>query len=385
MDFELSEELVAMRDMARSFAEKEIKPHREADEKEHRFRPELVKKMADLGFFGCVIPEQYGGNGAGHLASVIITEEIARVSASWGLPFNMQTMGPGLTILAWGTEEQKRKYVPALVKADIFGCFAITEPNTGSDVASMETTAAEDADGFVMNGSKTWISNAQVADVGLVFAYTDKNAQPKHKGMSCFVVEMKNNPGIEARAIEGKLGLYCAPTGTITFENAKIPKSALLGAKGDGFKICMSMLDCTRLSSAARAVGVARACVEESVKYSLERKQFGQPIADFEMIQDQIARMKVEEDAARLLVWRAAVKRDRGERNTLEVSMAKYAAGEAAVDAANEAVKIFGSYGYSTEYPVERLLRDAKSYQIVEGTSNIQKTIIAAYALGRRK
>lgn len=385
MDFELSEELVAMRDMARNFAEKEIKPYREADEKEHRFRPELVKKMADLGFFGCVIPEQYGGNGAGHLASVIITEEIARVSASWGLPFNMQTMGPGLGILTWGTEEQKRKYVPALVKADILGCFAITEPNTGSDVASMETTAVEDADGFVMNGSKTWISNAQVADVGLVFAYTDKNAQPKHKGMSCFLVEMKNNPGIEARPIEGKLGLYCAPTGTITFENAKIPKGALLGAKGDGFKICMSMLDCTRLSSAARAVGVARACVEESVKYALERKQFGQPIADFEMIQDQIARMKVEEDAARLLVWRAAAKRDRGERNTLEVSMAKYAAGEAAVDAANEAVKIFGSYGYSTEYPVERLLRDAKSYQIVEGTSNIQKTIIAAYALGRRK
>jgi glutaryl-CoA dehydrogenase (non-decarboxylating) len=385
MDFELSEELVSMREVARNFAEKEIKPHLNDDEKEHRFRPELVKKMAELGFFGCVIPEEYGGNGAGHLASVVITEEIARVSASYGLPFNMQTMGPGLGILNWGTEEQKRKYVPALVKADIMGCFAITEPNTGSDVASMQTYADETADGFVLNGSKTWISNAQVADMGLVFVMTDRKAEPRHKGMSCFLVELKNNPGIEARPIDGKLGLHCAPTGTITFENAKIPKSALMGKKGDGFKICMTMLDCTRLSSAARAVGVARACLEESVKYALERKQFGSAIADFQMIQEQIARMKVEEESARLLVWRAAAKRDKGERNTLEVSMAKYAAGEAAVNAANDAVKIFGSYGYSTEYPVERLLRDAKSYQIVEGTSNIQKTIIASYALGKRK
>jgi glutaryl-CoA dehydrogenase (non-decarboxylating) len=385
MDFNLSEELIAMREVARDFAQKEIKPYLDKDEKEHRFRPELVKKMADLGFFGCVIPEQYGGNNAGHLASVVITEEIACVSASWGLPFNMQTMGPGLTILNWGTEEQKRKYIPALVKADMLGCFAITEPNTGSDVASMETYAAETADGFVVNGSKTWISNAHVADMGIVFAYTDRNAQPKHKGISCFIIDLKNTHGIEARPIEGKLGLHCAPTGTITFEDAKIPKTALLGPKGDGFKICMSMLDCTRLSSAARAVGVARACLEESVKYALERKQFGSPIADFQMIQDQIATMKVEEEAARLLVWRAAAKRDKGERNTLEVSLAKYYAGEAAANAANNAVKIFGSYGYSTEYPVERLLRDAKSYQIVEGTSNIQKIIIASFALGRRK
>lgn len=183
MDFNLNEELIAMRDVARDFAAKEIKPRQDADEKEHRFRPELVKKMAELGFFGCVIPEEYGGNGAGHLASVVITEEIARVSASWGLPFNMQTMGPGLAILTWGAEEQKRKYVAALVKADIMGCFAITEPNTGSDVASMETYAQETADGWVLNGSKTWISNAHVADMGLVFAFTDKNAEPRHKGI----------------------------------------------------------------------------------------------------------------------------------------------------------------------------------------------------------
>ena len=385
MDFELNEEQIAMREMARDFAEKEIAPLIEEDEKEHRFRPELVKKMAELGFFGCVIPEEYGGNGAGHLASVILTEEIARVSASWGLPFNMQTMGPGTTIVRWGTEEQKQKYVPPLVNAETLGCFAITEPNTGSDVASMETYAVETDDGFVLNGSKTWISTAQVADVGLVFAYTDKKAEPKHRGISASIVDLKNTPGIESRPIETKLGLFCAPTGEIAFEDAKIPKDALLGKKGEGFKICMSMLDCTRLSSAARAVGVARGCLEESAKYALERKQFGRPIADFQMIQDQLARMKVEEDTARLLVWRAACKKDKGERNTLEVSMAKYAAAEAAVHAANEAVKIFGSYGFSSEYPVERYLRDAKSFQIVEGTSNIQKVIISGYVLGKRK
>ncbi len=385
MDFDLNEEQIAMREMARDFAEKEIAPLIEEDEKEHRFRPELVKKMAELGFFGCVIPEEYGGNGAGHLASVILTEEIARVSASWGLPFNVQTMGPGTTIVRWGTEEQKQKYVPALVNAETLGCFAITEPNTGSDVASMETYAVETDDGFVLNGSKTWISNAHVADVGIVFAYTDKKAEPKYRGISAFIVDLKNTPGIESRPIETKLGLFCAPTGEIAFEDAKIPKDSLLGKKGGGFKICMSMLDCTRLSSAARAVGVARGCLEESAKYALERKQFGRPIADFQMIQDQLARMKVEEDTARLLVWRAACKKDRGERNTLEVSMAKYAAAEAAVHAANEAVKIFGSYGFSSEYPVERYLRDSKSFQIVEGTSNIQKVIIAGYVLGKRK
>ena len=385
MDFELNEEQIAMREVAKDFAEKEIAPFIEEDEKEHRFRPEIVKKMADLGFFGCVIPEEYGGNGAGHLASVVLTEEIARVSASWGLPFNTQTMGPGTTILNWGTEEQKKKYIPPLVNADLFGCFAITEPNTGSDVASMETYAVETDDGFVLNGAKTWISNAHVADIGIVFAYTDKKAEPKYRGISAFIVDLKNTPGIESRPIETKLGLFCAPTGEIIFEDAKIPKDALLGKKGGGFKICMSMLDCTRLSSAARAVGVARGCLEESVKYSLERKQFGRPIADFQMIQDQLARMKLEEDMARLLVWRAACKKDKGERNTLEVSMAKYAAAEAAVHAANEAVKIFGSYGFSSEYPVERYLRDAKSYQIVEGTSNIQKVIISGYILGKRK
>jgi glutaryl-CoA dehydrogenase (non-decarboxylating) len=220
-----------------------------------------------------------------------------------------------------------------------------------------------------------WISNAQVADVSLVYAYTDK--AKKHKGLSCFLVDLKNTPGIKTAAIETKLGLFCAPTGEISFEDAKIPKDALLGEKGEGFKICMWQLDNTRLGCAARGVGIARACHEESVKYALERTQFGRPIADYQMIQAQIAEMYVEYEAARLLVWKAAYEKDQGERNTLSTSVAKYYAAEAAVSAANTAMKIFGSYGYSSEYPAERYFRDSKSLQVVEGTSNIQKIIIA--------
>lgn len=383
MDFGLSEELVAMKELARDFAQKEILPTLEEDEKAHRFRPERVRKMGDLGFFGVLIPEEYGGTGAGFLASVLMTEEVAKVSNSWALPFNMQTMGPGLTVLHHGTEEQKRKYLPKWVSGEYLGCFAITEPGTGSDVAGMKTTATEDGDWFVLNGTKMWISNAHVADAGIVYAYTDRSARTK--GMSAFVVDLKNTPGITTVPIETKMGLPCSPTGEIIFENARIPKSALIGEKGAGFRICMWMLDNTRVSCAARAVGVGAACLEHSVKYANEREQFGQLIGDFQMIQDQIATMYVEHEAAKLLVYRAAWLKDQGVRCTLEVSCAKYFAAEACVNAANTAVKIFGSYGFSTEYPVERLYRDCKSFQIVEGTSNIQKMIIAGYALGRRK
>ncbi|MBI2954625.1 MAG: acyl-CoA dehydrogenase family protein [Chloroflexi bacterium] len=383
MDFDLSEEQIAMRDLARDFAEKEIAPIVEEDEKHHRFRPEIVRKMGELGFFGVVVPEEYGGTAMGLLSSVIMTEEVAKVSASYGLPFNMQTIGPGYVILNYGSEEQKRKYLPALVNAEMLGCFAITEPGSGSDVASMKTTATEYDDCFVLNGQKTWISNAQVADIGIVYAYTDRAA--KARGMSAFAVELKNTPGITTVPIESKVGLHSAPTGEVIFEDAKIPKSALIGQKGDGFKICMSMLDNTRMSCAARAVGVGRGAIDAAIKYANERMQFGQPISDFQMVQDQIAQSLVENDAARLLVWRAAANRDKGARNTMEVSMAKYFAAESAVNAAGNAVKIFGSYGFSTEYPAERFFRDSKSFQIVEGTSNIQKIIIAGFALGKRK
>jgi glutaryl-CoA dehydrogenase (non-decarboxylating) len=381
MDFKLTEEQEAMREMAKNFAEKKIAPTMEEDEKEHRFRKEIVKEMGRLGFFGCIAPEKYGGNEAGYLAASVMTEEVARISPSWGLPFNLQMNSIQSVLLNFGTEEQREKYIPKLINADWLGCFAITEANTGSDVASMKSQAQEVEDGFILNGTKMWISGVPVADVGIVYAYTDKAA--KHKGISAFMVDM-HLPGVTQKSIDSKLGLFCAPTGEIVFEDVKLPKEALVGKKGDGFKICMSMLDNTRLSSAARGVGVARACLEHSVRYANEREQFGQPIASFQMIQEQIAEMYVEEEAARLLVHRAAWNRDQGAKNTIEVSCAKFYAAEVAVRAANTAVKIFGSYGFSTEYPVERFYRDAKSYQIVEGTSNIQKMIIARHALGAK-
>lgn len=387
MNFELPEEVELLRQNARRFAEEVIKPKQDEDEKHHTFRPEWVRQMGELGFFGTVIPEEYGGVGMEHgfLAAAVVSMELARVSASWSLPVNMQMLGPALTILRFGSEEQKQTYLPKLVSGEYLGCFAMTEPNTGSDVASMKTHADKQPDGgFVVNGQKTWISNAHVADCGLLYAYTDREAEPKHKGMTAFVVEPKNFEGVSAVPIEEKFGLFCSPTGELLFEDAKVPAKAVLGGEGEGFKICMSQLDGTRLSCAARAVGVGEACLEAATQYANERKQFGRPIGDFQMIQAQIAQMVVDHEAARLLVLRAANKRDRGERATRETSVAKYFAAEAAVHAANETMKIFGSYGYSNEYPAGRLLRDSKSYQIVEGTSNVQKMIISGYALGRR-
>jgi glutaryl-CoA dehydrogenase (non-decarboxylating) len=384
MDFELPEDIREMRNQAKRFAQERIAPIVKEDEAAHRFRPEIVREMGELGFFGTVIPEEYGGLGLenGHLAHVAMTMEIAKVSASWGLPFNMQMLGPALTLLKFGNKEQKEKYIPGLVKGELLGCFAMTEPNTGSDVASMKTTAAETPDGFVVNGNKTWISQAQVADVGLLYAKTDPKAQPAHKGITAFFYELKNTPGVSTVPIEGKLGLHCSPTGEVYYEDAKFPKSTLLGGVGQGFKVCMTQLENTRLSCAARAVGLGAACLEVARDYALERKQFGKRIADFQMIQSDLAEMFVHHEAAEMLVYRAAWKKDRGQATAADVSTAKYFAAESAVAAANTAIKILGSYGFSTEYPVERFLRDAKSYQIVEGTSNIQKIIISRALLG---
>ncbi len=388
MDFAFTEEEKMVQEMARDFAQNEIAPLVEKDEKEHLFRREIVKKMADLGFFGCIAPEEYGGNNMGYLAATIITMEIAKESPSYGLPFNLQMNSIQSVLLEFGTEEQKKKWIPPLIKAELLGCFALTEPDVGSDIASMKTTAKEVSDGWVINGTKMWISGVPVADVGIVFAMTDR--EKKHRGMSAFIVDM-HTPGITQRAIEEKLGLHCAPTGEIVFEEVKVPKDAIVGKPGDGFKIAMYMLDRTRLSCAARAAGVAEKCFELAKKYANERIQFGVPIIQHQMIQDQLARMWCEHEAAKLLVFKAAWILDQirlgkaAERPTLHVSTAKYYSAEAAVFAANEAMKIYGSYGYSTEYPIERYYRDAKSYQTVEGTSNIQKIIIARHFIEEKK
>ena len=381
MDFDLSEELLAVQDAARQFAEKEVAPTVDEDDREHRFRRDLVRKMGELGFFGCVIPEEYGGTNTGFLSLVIITEEIARIHSSLRVAINMQ-LGPAMALVEFGSEELKKRYLTKIVNAELLSCFAITEPDAGSDVASMRTRAARDGDFYVLNGSKTWISNAQVADVALVYAYTDP--EKKHKGMSAFLVDLPQ-PGVTAKAIEDKLGTNASPTGELFFDNCKVPRTNRLGNEGDGFKICMTDLNYTRLSCAAGAVGLARACREGAVKYANQRVQFGQKIGEFQMIQDLIAQMVVQEEAARLLVHRAAALKDKGRSNNRETSIAKYYAGEAAGFAADCALRIYGAWGYSKEYPIERYFRDSRSYQIVEGSANIQKLIIAQDALGYRK
>jgi glutaryl-CoA dehydrogenase (non-decarboxylating) len=382
MDFKLSEELQALRETARDFADKEIVPYVEKWEEQSYFPREVMKKMADLGFYGTLVPEEYGGNGMGFLAGTIVTEEVARASASLRVTLNMQTFGPAVSILRYGSEEQKKKYLPKIVSTEMISCFAITEPNAGSDIMSMKTTAIPKGDYFLVNGSKTWISNAQVADLCILYAYHDPAA--KSKGLSTFLLDM-HLPGISTRPLN-KLGLHSAPTGEITLEDVQVPKNALLGTLGDGVKHVFGSLNQTRLSCAAGGIGIAQACLEAAVKYCNERSQFGQQIGQFQMNQDMIAVMATELEAARLLVYKAAVQKDEGNLgNVLETSMAKYYAGEVAGKAADFAMRILSAYGYSTEYPVARYYRDAKSIQIVEGTANIQKTIIAMDQLGYRK
>jgi len=379
MDFELSEELAEVQKLARDFAEREVAPTAAKDDREHAFRKDLVTKMGDLGFFGCLVSEDDGGNGLGFLAYALISEEIARIHSAIRVYLNMQA-GPAVTIAEFGSEEQKKKFLPALLSGEVVGCFAITEPDTGSDVASMKTAATRDGDGYVLNGTKIWITNATVADAGIIFAYTDRSQ--KHRGMSAFYIDL-NQPGVSRREFD-KLGTHASPTGELTFEDFRVPRERLIGQEGDGFKICMRHLNHTRLGCAAGAVGLARAARDAAVSYANQREQFGQKIGQFQMNQDLIAQMVVQEVAARLLVYRAAQLADRGRPYNLEVSIAKYAGGEAATFCADVALKIFGAYGYSTEFPVERYYRDAKAYQIVEGSVNIQKLIIAQDALGYR-
>ncbi len=380
MNFELTEDQRLIQDTARRFAAEEIAPTLEQEEAKHEFRADRVAKMGSLGFFSCALPEELGGSGMGYMESVLMAEQIARISASWRLPFNMQNLGPALTVAKFGTAAQKKKYVPGWVAGTQLGFFAMTESNTGSDVASMKTHAIDKGDHWEVHGSKMWISQAHVGDAGLLYAYTDRSKG--NKGMTAFIIEPKNWKGCTARAIETKLGLKCAPTGEFAFDGMKVPKENVLGEPGDGFRICMWQLNQTRIGCAAGALGVAGGALDIAVKYANERTQFGKPISQHQMIQAQIAEMAVEHAAAQMLVYKAAWLKDNGKPNQYETSVAKYAASEAAVHAANECMKIYGSFGFSTEYPAERFYRDAKSLQVVEGTSNIQKIIISGMASG---
>jgi len=382
MNFDFTEEQLMMKQLARDFALKEIRPVVEEDESKHRFQKELVKKMGELGFFGCAIPEEYGGSNTGFVTHAIITEEIGRVSGSLRAPFNMQAMGTAREIFEYGNDEQKKKYIPKLVSAETLGCICITEPNAGSDVAAMRTKATGAGSHYLINGSKNWITYGEVADIGIVYAYTDP--EKKHKGISAFIVDM-HTPGISSAPMGEKMGWSACPTSEIFFEDVKVPGENLMGKEGEGFKYCMGGLDNTRLSAAAGAVGVAQGLLDESIKYANEREQFGKSVSQFQMVQEVIARMVTDIDAARLLTYRCAFLKDKGVPSTTETSMAKLFSCEVASRVSDLALQVLGAYGYSREYAVERLLRDAKLYQLLEGSVNIQKIIIAGDVLGFRK
>jgi len=384
MDFQLSKELTMLQKAVREFAKKKIAPNAdEWDAKDYFPYKEAVLPMGELGFYGTVIPEEYGGEDMGWLAAMIVTEEIARCSSSLRVQVNMQVLGCAFTIFKYGTEAAKKKYIEKLCSAEYLGGFGITEADAGSDVMAMSTVAEEKDDHYVLNGSKTWISNADIADALICYAYTDKDKGSK--GLSAFVIEPKNFAGIKTSGLD-KLGSHSSPTGEVFLDNVKVPKENLLGKPGDGAKILFSSLNHTRLSAAAGGVGLAQGCLDEAVKYCNTRKQFGKTIGSFQMNQDMIAQMAAEIDAARFMVYRAAVEKDKGNLNNgLDVAKAKYLAGEVATKASNFAMRILGAYGYSTEYPVARFYRDAPTYSMVEGSANICKMIIALDALGVKK
>lgn len=384
MEFSWTKEQEMLRKSVREFANKQLVPYLSEWDKEHYFPyEEALKPMGELGFFGTVIPEEYGGVGMGFVASMIVTEEIARAASSLRVQINMQELGCAYTIYRYGSDGLKQKYIPKLVAAEYVGGFGITEPDAGSDVMGMQSTAEDKGDHWLLNGNKTWISNAHMADVLIYYAYTDKSKGSK--GLSAFVIEPKNFNGIQTTKLD-KMGSHCSPTGEVFLSDTRVPRENILGKPGDGAKIVFSSLNQTRLSAAAGGVGLAQACLDEIIKYCRQRKQFGKSIGDFQMNQEMIGQLSAQIEGARLAVYKAAYFKDQGKLNNgLDVAQAKYLAGEAADKAAGFAMRILGAYGYSTEYPVERLFRDMPTYYMVEGSANICKMIIAQDQLGMRK
>jgi butyryl-CoA dehydrogenase len=381
MHLELTDEQRAVREMARKFAEEYIVPVARDNDVNERFPGDIIEKMGELGLLGGPVPVEYGGAGLDHISHALVTEEIGKACSSVRTTISVQISLVELSLTRWGTEEQKRRYLPAMCSGKLIGCFGLTEPNAGSDPSGMETTAVADGDQWLLNGRKVWISNGGVAGLAIVFAQTDKSKG--HRGIGAFLVE-RDTPGLSSRDMHGKLGLRSSNTGELILEDCRIPKDQSLGKVGDGFKVAMSALDNGRYSVAAGCVGICQGCVDASVRYAKDRKQFGRAIGSFQLVQDLIARMIVDTEAARLLVFRAGHLKNQGVRCTREVSIAKYFASEAAVRCALDAIQVHGSYGYSNEYPVERYLRDAKVATIYEGTSQIQKLLIASQDLGIR-
>ena len=379
IDFELTDEQRLIRETAREFADNEIFPRARDNDRNEHFDLELVQKLGDIGYLGPIVDEQYGGRGLDYRTYALIVEEVGRADSSARTVVSVQTSLVCSSIQRWGSEEQKREWLPRLCTGEILGCFGLTEPNTGSDAANLATRAVKTGDGWKITGQKQWISMGNYAKVALVFAQTDP--EQKHRGLAAFLVPTDSD-GFSSSSIHGKLGLRASDTAELSLDGVEVGDEALLGQVGDGFKVAMSALDSGRYSVAAGCVGICQGCVNASVAYSKERLQFDRPIASFQLVQEMIADMVVDTEAARALVWRAGWLKDTGQPNTKETSVAKLYSTEAAVRSANTAIQVHGGSGYVDDYPVERYLRDARVTTLYEGTSQIQKLIIARAETG---
>lgn len=375
MDLNLKPEQEMIRGLVRDFAGREVAPTAaERDEKEE-FNRQIIDEMGRLGFNGICFPEQYGGSGGDTLSYIIAVEELSRACASVGISLSATVSLCAWPIFAYGSEAQKQQYLVPLLQGKTIGAFGLTEPNAGTDAAGQQTTAVPDGDDYIINGSKMWITNAQEAETYIVMAMTDRSKGTK--GISAFIVE-KGTPGFTFGPKEHKMGIRSSITAALNFDNVRVPKANLLGSEGAGFKIAMTTLDGGRIGVAAQALGIAQAALDEAVRYSKERRQFGRPIAQFQAISFTIADMATKVEAARMLVYKAAWLKDKRQPYAKEAAMAKLFASDIAMEVTTDAVQIFGGYGYSREYRVERLMRDAKITQIYEGTNQVQRMVIGA-------
>ena len=379
MDLDLSDEQRLIQETAREFVDREIAPRARENDRAARFDRGLARRLGEMGYLGAPVPEEHGGRGLDYVSYGLIVEEVGRGDSSARTVVSVQTSLVCGSIERWGTEEQRRRWLPGLCSGEALGCFALTEPDAGSDPAAMRTGAQRIDGGWRIGGQKMWISLGNVAEVALVFAQTDP--EKRHRGIACFLVPT-STPGFSTQEIHGKLGLRASDTASIGLDEVEVPDDALLGDVGDGFKIAMTALDSGRYSVAAGCVGICEGCVQASVAYARDRRQFGVPIASFQLVQEMIAEMVVRRDAARLLVRRAGILKDQGRPNTAETSIAKLYATESAVECANLAIQVHGGSGYVDDYPVERYLRDARVTTLYEGTSQIQKLIIGREATG---
>ena len=378
VSFEIDEDHLAVREMVREFAESEVRPIAAAIDESHEFPAATTKKMAELGLLGMFVPDNYGGAGMDYLAYVIAIEELSRVCATHGVIASVNNSLVCYPIMTYGTETQKQKYLVPLAKGEVLGCYCLTEPNAGSNAANQQTTAVAEGDHFVLNGAKIFITTAGPADVLVVYTATDRSLGPK--GITAFIVDA-STPGVNKGKKESKLGIHASDTREIHFENARVPKANMLGEYNKGYTVALATLGGGRIGIAAQALGIAQAALEAAVKYAGEREQFDRKIGEFDAIREMLANSAVEVDTARLLVYQAAWLRDQGRPHVKEASLAKWHASEAASKCANWAIQVHGGYGYLTEFTVERLLRDAKITEIYEGTTEVQKMVVAGQVL----